>query len=370
LYGRSGNMKSTLAALFLSHFGSFDGKSLPCSFKDTENSLEKTGFLAKDTVLVVDDYHPVGDRVEAQKMKTKAQALLRGYGDRKGRGRMKADTGLRKAFIPRGLCLVTGEDLPEAGESTSARLLKVDLARGAVYKDSLSDCQADAYKLSESMRGYLEWLSPQLDNLAKSLGTGFVAYRNRVDVVGTHARLADEVAWLLIGFQAGLDYAVSVNVISDKKRQALMAEAQKVIMGLIENQGRIIAQESPSARFLDLLRDIIASGKGQVVDLSTVSPLDDDPSTRPLGFLGWRDARYYYLLPEVTYQAVAQMAQQQQGNFPVTSQTLWKRLEEDGFIIPGGLGPNKQPTRQKKIGRRNQRLIWLHVTALSVEDEV
>lgn len=371
LYGRSGNMKSTLAALFLSHFGSFDGKSLPCSFKDTENSLEKTGFLAKDTVLVVDDYHPVGDRVEAQKMKTKAQALLRGYGDRKGRGRMKADTGLRKAFIPRGLCLVTGEDLPEAGESTSARLLKVDLARGAIYKDSLSDCQADAYKLSESMRGYLEWLSPQLDNLAKSLGTGFVVYRNRVDVVGTHARLADEVAWLLIGFQAGLDYAVAVNVLTDKKRQSLMVEAKKVILGLIENQGRIIAQESPSARFLDLLRDIIASGKGQVVDLSTVSPLEDDQSSnRPLGFLGWRDARYYYLLPEVTYQAVAQMAQQQQGNFPVTSQTLWKRLDEDGFIMPGGSGPSKQPTRQKKIGGKNQRLIWLHIAALGVEDDV
>ena len=57
LVGRTQTRKSTLAALMLSFFGEFSASTLPCSFKDTANAIEKKGYILKDTLNVVDDYH-------------------------------------------------------------------------------------------------------------------------------------------------------------------------------------------------------------------------------------------------------------------------------------------------------------------------
>ena len=166
LSGMTGARKSTLAGLFLSHYGQFTGKDLPGSFKDTENTLERKAFLLKDTVFCVDDYHPVGSPQEKRRMEKTAHGIIRGYGDRVGRGRMNADTSLKESFVPRGLCIVTGEDVPNLGQSATARLLTLDLKRGDVDLNKLSAMQAKSYLLSECMAGYIDWLRPRISTIA------------------------------------------------------------------------------------------------------------------------------------------------------------------------------------------------------------
>ena len=121
LSGMTGARKSTVAGLFLSHYGQFTSKALPGSFKDTDNTLERKAFLLKDTVFCVDDYHPVGSPQEKRRMEKIAHSLIRGFADRVGRGRMNSDTSLRETYIPRGLCIVTGEEVPNLGQSATAR---------------------------------------------------------------------------------------------------------------------------------------------------------------------------------------------------------------------------------------------------------
>src|SRR5262249_10847483 len=58
--GQTGSLKSTLAARFLSHFGSFERISLPGAWSSTANQLERRAFLLKDVLFVVDDYAPGG----------------------------------------------------------------------------------------------------------------------------------------------------------------------------------------------------------------------------------------------------------------------------------------------------------------------
>ncbi len=58
LHGSTGNMKSTIAALALCHYGAFDHLSLPASWLDTGNELEKALFVAKDSPIVIDDFAP------------------------------------------------------------------------------------------------------------------------------------------------------------------------------------------------------------------------------------------------------------------------------------------------------------------------
>ena len=151
LWGATGSFKSTLAALILSHFGNFSETTLPLSFESTANALERSLFLLKDVVAVVDDWRPAVSRSDASEMDRKAQRLLRAVGNRQGRGRMTSDTTLRCSYSPRGLVIATAEALPEgpAFESAAARSLSMNLLREDVNLRGLSELQ----RHKQSFRG-------------------------------------------------------------------------------------------------------------------------------------------------------------------------------------------------------------------------
>ena len=94
LSGKTGSRKSTLAALMLSFFGKFTASELPLSFRDTANSILLNSFYLKDVLTVIDDLHP-SSRMEEQKMNGTAQAIMRAYGDRTGKGRLRSDSSRR-----------------------------------------------------------------------------------------------------------------------------------------------------------------------------------------------------------------------------------------------------------------------------------
>lgn len=328
LTGITGAKKSTLAALFLSHYGNFSAKNLPGSFKDTDNALEKRGFLAKDTLLIVDDFHPVSDRAHALKMQKTSQCLLRAYGDRVGRTRMRADASIREGFPPRGLCVVTGEDLPDAGQSTTARFLATEVAPGVVDTELLTECQANVDKLSAAMRGFLEFISPSLDAASDFLRDSFYRHRLKAATEGQHGRIPETVAWLFMGFITGLDYALHVKAISIEEKKELLDMAWEVLLKLADNQARRISDERPTEKFLNVLRELLESGTAYVKDVFHDNTAGSEP-----GFLGWLDDDWMYLLPEVTYKAISQFCSQQGAHFPVTARTLWKHLDTEGLLF-------------------------------------
>jgi hypothetical protein len=142
LEGATGTMKSTLAAIFLAHYGDFDRVHLPGSWASTANALERRAFTLKDTVFVVDDWTPgAGDPRDLQQ---RAERLLRAQGNLAGRARLRADLGQRPATPPRGVLIATGESHP-AGTSLVARLVLVDIAAGAVDMERLTAMQAPGW---------------------------------------------------------------------------------------------------------------------------------------------------------------------------------------------------------------------------------
>lgn len=223
LTGATGTMKSTLAALALCHFGQFTGKSLPGSFKDTKNALEVKGFALKDTLMVVDDFYPSTQSHESTIMSATLRALLRSYGDRSGRGRLSSNIKLMEAHIPRGNLLVTGEDVPKLVESDLARLLLLEINPGDVDKERLSSLQKDSALFGQAMRGYIEWLIPQASTLKDMLLEKFEDYRQQAQEHGPHSRIPEVIAWLKIGYEMFLDYAISYDVISGSDRQKVLS---------------------------------------------------------------------------------------------------------------------------------------------------
>jgi hypothetical protein len=131
LEGPSGAQKSSLVALIICHYGHFSRVHPPDTWESTANTLERLAFLAKDTLLWIDDYAPQPSAKEMHEQERKAQRVIRAQGNLAGRGRMRADTSLRPQYYPRGVILSTGE-LHPTGTSTFARLLQLDVAVGAL----------------------------------------------------------------------------------------------------------------------------------------------------------------------------------------------------------------------------------------------
>ena len=143
LIGRTGSMKSTVAALMLSFFGNFSATDLPMSFRDTANSIVHNAFVLKDVLTCVDDYHPTA-RAEAGRMRETMQILARGYGDRAARNRLGSDITLREPRPPQGNVIVTAEFAPDIGESGTARLFCVEMKPGSICLPLLAEVQEQA----------------------------------------------------------------------------------------------------------------------------------------------------------------------------------------------------------------------------------
>ncbi|MDP9475895.1 MAG: DUF927 domain-containing protein [Actinomycetota bacterium] len=329
LWGGTGSFKSTLSAVLLSHFGDFSETTLPLSFESTANALERSLFLLKDTLAVVDDWRPAVSRGDASAMDTKAQRLLRAVGNRQGRGRMNSDITLRRSYSPRGMVLATAEALPEgpAFESAAARSLSVNLARADVNLSRVSEMQDRRAELATAMVGYIRYVAANHEKLARELlgRRDMMRDKLRPKLAGCHPRTPDAVAALAVGFGGLLSYAVNVGALDEARARLLLAHAEQGLIEAARAHVEATKGGDPATRFMELLRSLFASGKAYARDKKTEEEppgheglgwedeMDDKASSmyrvrRGADFVGWADGEYLYLDREAAYAAVASFA--------------------------------------------------------------
>ena len=354
LLGHSGAMKSSVAALIMNHFGIFQDKlALPGNFKNTVNILERKSFLIKDSLFVVDDFHPPASMKEADQMKGAVQQLSRGYGDRHGRARMNADTTARKTYSARGMALITGEDLGNIGESAGARQIVIELQKGDIDSDVLTKRQAEAGQYAMAMKGFIAWLISKMDVLPKQCKESFVKLRELAARNDQHKRVAEEIAWLYMGFTAGLEYAADVGAISKERKAKLMQDAWAVFIGLGAKQAARTSEEKVTVRFINALNELLASKTVWVKKI-------DGYGTEGGGqLIGWYDDQYAYLITGQALAAIVKYYQAQGGYFNGTTTTLLKRLAQDGMIYSVENEGKKQNAILKKIDGQPRRVMFL-----------
>ncbi|WP_404470639.1 bifunctional DNA primase/polymerase [Sutcliffiella horikoshii] len=370
LLGESGAKKSTLTALFLSHFGDFNSSTLPGSFKDTANALEKKSFLTKDTIFVVDDYHPNSSVKEANNMQQLAQQILRGYGDHHGRARMQANLDFKTTYIPRGLGIVTGEDIPTAGTSTTARFISTEVKRDSVELELLTQLQSNKHYLQESMYGYLEWLSNKMDSLPELLEKAFLEERKNVSMEDVHPRLAAATAWLSVGLQAFLNYAEEMNVITEEEKQKYVDVAGPVFMKLLGTHASNMTEETPSQLFIKALLEMRATGKVRFEPVIPPAPKPGQDFEKVEGELvGYEDEEFIYLIPGTSYTKVFEYYMKQGRKFPLTPKMTWKGLASDNLIVEREEGKSLRTSLRKSINGKQERLVWMMKSQLEEQEE-
>jgi hypothetical protein len=385
LWGPTGSFKSTLAALALSHFGAFSETTLPLSFESTANALERSMFLLKDTVAVVDDWRPAVSRSDASEMDRKAQRLLRAAGNRQGRGRMTSDTTLRRSYPPRGLVVATAEALPEgpAFESAAARALSINLSREEVNLRGLSELQRHKDTLSRAMAGYVEWVASHFDDLSRRLPVHRDGLREqfRSELPDAHPRTPDAIAALIVGLELLRDYALSVGALDPSSAVEFLARATGGVLRAARAHAETTRGRDPATRFLELLRSLFAAGKTYVRNRETGK---HPPAWKELGweedneglgdmyrprrgadFVGWADDAYLYLDREAAYAAVAGFAHRGGIPFGIKPRVLWGALKRAGISLTD---PERTDTTARVEGKV-KRVIQIPRAMICGEDE-
>lgn len=383
LAGQSGVFKSEEAALAQQHYGaSMNANNLPASWSSTENALEGHTFLAKDALLTIDDFAPVGTSSDVQALHRKADRVLRAQGNNAGRQRMRSDGTLRPPRPPRGLILSTGEDVP-TGVSLRARIFTLDANRGDIDKEKLTACQHDAAAglYAQAMAAFLAWFAPQYAEVAAGLRADVERLRLKAVEADQHLRTPEILADLAIGMNLFLRFAHDVGVLTE----ADVVERRKRGWLALREAGRLQAgyqqASNPALRYLELVRAGIASGEAHVASLDGDHPTStastwgwrartfgppDDVHTEwlPQGKrIGWVDGEDLYLEPEAAFTCARRLGADSGDGLTVTSKTLNKRLWEAGLLLSR---EGQRGYTIRKRGIENKRPDVLHLSTASI----
>ena len=364
LLGPSGSLKSTLAALILSHFGAFERTTLPGHWASTANALERRAFLLKDMLFVIDDYAPPATYSALHDLEAKAHRLCRAAGNRGGRQRLGADLRERQTYYPRALVLSTGELLP-GGLSLLARIMPVSVERADVDLIRLTEAQNKRELLPAAIRSYVAWLSADFVNRIAWARALWMEYRNQA-VVNGHGRLPEMVAWLSLGFRLFNEFMAEVGIISQAEVAENLEFGFATFVELAKTHASRLAVERPAQKFLAVLKELLAQRVVYFRGVHGEAPVNSElwgwtPSGDPppgAECLGWVDADLVYLLPEAAFRRVTEVMRRQGEHLGTTKRGLFDALKRDGIILPGPHGEN---TWLKKAEGRPRQV--LHVRA-------
>ncbi len=359
LTGRTGTRKSTIAALILSFFGAFTSTDLPMSFQDTANSITANAFTLKDVLTCIDDFYP-SDNAEMKKLNTTAQKIMRAYGDRTGRGRMRADCTLMENRPPQGNAIITGELRPDVGESGIARYFPLELKDGDVNLAYLTEYQEEAAQgvYRRTMFAYTEWLKRRFicdddheEKFVKRLRELYDFYRSDFLSHGVkcHGRLPEIVACLMIGMRFFLYFLKENGVIFQDEKDEEIKNFSDLLLRVAAQQAVDIEYEKPANIFVRKLYALMESG--DVVLKKKGSHGDYTPSF----FSGIINSDYLMIHLDSVFPLIKKLCSDSGEAFPYTKNSIMKALVEEGIAEPG----RQSTTRVTKIQNFSMRLLYL-----------
>ncbi len=357
LVGRTGSKKSSLTAIFLSHFGNFTLSTLPLTFRDTGNSIVERLFFTKDLPTVIDDFHPTSSGYEEASMLKTFQLIMRAFGDNTGRASLNQNREIRPAKTPRGVGIITAEESPKISESGLARCLEIEISPQDVDMNLLSEWQEKARNsdLGMSMKSYVFWLENQLDseekinNFAEEIKILFELFRedlrNKLLQSGTkfHDRIPDSCAFLLVGFEYFLQFISAKNI--SKSVEKYSTEMFEIVLELAKKQNKFTI--SKAEFFVQNLAEMI---ENEVV----IIPKKEDFNFGIADCIGFQDEEKFYLNMTSTIKSMRKFCADLGEELPSDARKILKCLDEENFLVQSGSGEKTQSI--KIAGNKNIRV--------------
>ena len=292
-------------------------------------------------------------------MEVKAEHVIRAQGNRQGKGRLRSDTSSRKTYIPRGILVTSGEQLP-SGFSHTARIFTVEVEKDDIDLERLSAAQEQKYLYSAAMTHYILWLQERSSKLKKGLPEQWRLWREQARAEQMHPRLYGEIAWLYAGLTMALDFVSESGVIDSTEAVEMSKKGWDLFVKLASEQGIRVEEQRPGKRFIEVLASLI--DQGRVVFWAKD---DDMPRKAVLGetVIGWTEGEQYLLLnPQAAYAAVHEFCGRTGEPFTFKQTAVWKDLKRLGYIEC----PNGRNQSSVRIYGDLKRVIKLNKDALLI----
>lgn len=345
---------------------------LPRKLVQYRKRMMKKAFGIKDALFEIDDYNPQGTASDQQAMSIKADRVFRGAANQAGRGRMTADTRLRRTYYPRGMVSASGEDLP-AGRSLRARMWILSLTPGTMELDILTECQrhARAGIYAAAMSGYLRWIASRAEQLEAELPIRYEELRAEVgSELRDHERIPANLAGMRLSIEVFFRFALDIGALSRERAADLESRCKSALLDQARVQADLQETSEDAVRAMELLRAAFSLGRVHVIDAAQV-PASKPPVSRS-HLLGWKTTIHMHrnegpdgeprveqrfealgepigyfvdqandlgpqlwLSPAAAYTAIAKLARDQGAGAPRSQHRLAKALAERGFLQRG-----------------------------------
>jgi hypothetical protein len=335
VYGETGTFKSTVAALMLNHFGgSFRYDSLTDNWYSTANAIERGISLAHDTLYIIDEYAPETTASASDNIKQKALRLIRSIGNGTYRNRLNNDATLKEGYPPRAMVISTAEQVPPEVQSGTARTFLVEFKKGCVDKKELAKCQKESYELQKAMRGYIEWLQPQMNELKIKIDQMYDFYREKL-VFGNHQRTTENAIHLIVGWTMFLQFALDTETITKEQHDELLQLGIDALSTASEDEAEIVEETSPVHEFFSALKTRIITGKYYLKnrkDESINHKYRSDDFDKNAVLLGWIDEEGLYLLPGSAWELYQDYVKRTSSATWISKRMLLKLLKDQQIL--------------------------------------
>lgn len=329
VHGRSGVFKTEISVTMLKHFGNLWAASSLPNFSDTANSLEKRAFLLKDTLLVLDDYHPDNRKADAQQKEYLAQRLIRSYSNRTGRGRLNADTTDKGRYEPRGMLLITGEEIVTL-QSTLARLMVIKISEGDIDQNRLTEIQLKTHLLPHAMASFIIWVKDKIQDVQDVFKIKFPELRAKAHKDGIHKKLPEQVAFLQFALETVISWMVDKGVMTNDEAAKLSREGWNIFLELCTEQSQRILREDPIEKFFEILRTLITQNKVKIKNKNTLT--EDSDNEHNVELIGYYDDDYFYFLGQAVWHTLQKYCLAEGIHFPFKKDTFYQMLKDKKIL--------------------------------------
>ena len=393
IVGRTTSGKSEIAARGQQHYGAgFTRLSLPGNWLSTGNALEAALFAAVQLFFAIDDLVHTGTKTDREQKEREFDRLVRSVGNHAGRDRCNPDGSLKGGRPPRGLVVVTAEDLPPSRQSAQARVFLIDVGKDDTDWDEMTRAQAAgaAGLFAEAMSGFLRWLAPRLDRVV----TGFASEKDRIarqvaDLGPMMRRTPQTCGDLLVGLGLFLEFAEEAGAVTTDERAAILEASTRAVAEVAMDQGRAQAASDPVNRCLAVLLSAFVTGHGHLVSTTGAAP--DASIAEAWGWrvrktgtgqfageewismgsrVGWIDpnGEDVYLEPEASYALVQELTRNAGDGLSIGRARLGKALFEAGKLVQTEVATHRCYTVRKVVpGAAQPRIpvLWLKASAFA-----
>lgn len=165
IYGASGTLKTSFSKVLFTFFNTDDKQrnQIVSSFKDTVTSYEMRFRESRDSVLLLDDYHPSVDIKTKKAMEVKAEEMIRFVGDGIGKNRSNASLEDVKGNRPEGMLVITGEETLGTN-STLLRTLFIHIQKGDIIPEVLSIFQKNTSWWPTLLQRFIDFIQLHYDD--------------------------------------------------------------------------------------------------------------------------------------------------------------------------------------------------------------